>query len=296
MQKNIKKILLISLSNIGDAVMTTPVVEYLHNKYPDYLFDIVCDKKSIAIFENCPYLNKIYIKDKTKGIGGNINLIKVLRKNFYEIAVDLRTDFLLYFLKAKNKFFKVNNKNVHSVIKHFSALKLDSKIIPKQKIWIPPQTESAIKKKYPKVNGKILALGVGANSEHKIWPTVNFVSLAKTLSAQFNKIIILGDKRDNFRAQEFLKHYKSNVINLCGQLSLIESAAFLKNSTIYIGNDSGLGHISSALDIPTFIVFGAEDSKRYHPWGTKSYWFENREKKISLINPELILMKIKEVI
>ena len=76
------KILIITLSNIGDAVMTTPVLEYLHKENPKYVFDIVCDKKTIEIFEHCPYLNKIYIKDKTKGFVGNINLIKALRKNF----------------------------------------------------------------------------------------------------------------------------------------------------------------------------------------------------------------------
>jgi len=290
------KILIITLSNIGDAVMTTPVLEYLHKENPKYVFDIVCDKKTIEIFEHCPYLNKIYIKDKTKGFVGNINLIKALRKNYYEIAVDLRTDLFLFFLRANNKFFKIKNKKTHSVIKHFSTLNVDIKKLPKQKIWIPSQIKSKIKKNYPKINGKILALGIGANSEHKVWPTENFVSITKSLSTQFKKIILLGDMRDRLRAQKFLNQYNKNVINLCGELSLIESAAFLEKSTIYIGNDSGLGHISSALEIPTFIIFGDEDSLRYHPWGANSHWLQNKEKEISLIKPDLVLKKIKQII
>ena len=290
------KVLIITLSNIGDAVMTTPVLEYLHKQNPKYQFDIVCDKKTIEIFEHCPYVNKIYLKDKKKGLAGNINLIRELRNNYYEIAVDLRTDFFLYFLRAKNKFYKVNNKEIHSVIKHFSALNIDLKKLSKQKVWIPSEIKLIIKKKYPTISGKILALGIGANSEHKIWPTKNFVAIAKSLSSQYKKIILLGDNRDAIRAQEFLKQYNINVINLCGQLSLIESAAFLEKSTVYIGNDSGLGHISSALERPTLIVFGAEDSYRYHPWGVNSHWVQNQEKDINFIKPELVLKKLKQII
>ena len=290
------KVLIITLSNIGDAVMTTPVLEYLHKQNPKYQFDIVCDKKTIEIFEHCPYVNKIYLKDKKKGLAGNINLIRELRNNYYEIAVDLRTDFFLYFLRAKNKFYKVNNKEIHSVIKHFSALNIDLKKLSKQKVWIPSEIKLIIKKKYPTISGKILALGIGANSEHKIWPTKNFVAIAKSLSSQYKKIILLGDNRDAIRAQEFLKQYNINVINLCGQLSLIESAAFLEKSTVYIGNDSGLGHISSALERPTLIVFGAEDTYRYHPWGVNSHWVQNQEKDINFIKPELVLKKLKQII
>jgi len=290
------KVLIITLSNIGDAVMTTPVLEYLHKQNPKYQFDIVCDKKTIEIFEHCPYVNKIYLKDKKKGLAGNINLIRELRNNYYEIAVDLRTDFFLYFLRAKNKFYKVNNKKIHSVIKHFSALNIDLKKLSKQKVWIPSEIKLIIKKKYPTISGKILALGIGANSEHKIWPTKNFVAIAKSLSSQYKKIILLGDNRDAIRAQEFLKQYNINVINLCGQLSLIESAAFLEKSTVYIGNDSGLGHISSALERPTLIVFGAEDTYRYHPWGVNSHWVQNQEKDINFIKPELVLKKLKQII
>jgi len=93
-----------------------------------------------------------------------------------------------------------------------------------------------------------------------------------------------------------LKQYNINVINLCGQLSLIESAAFLEKSTVYIGNDSGLGHISSALERPTLIVFGAEDTYRYHPWGVNSHWVQNQEKDINFIKPELVLKKLKQII
>ena len=44
--KDITKILFITLSNIGDAILTTPTLESLHFKYPNALFDIVGDMDS----------------------------------------------------------------------------------------------------------------------------------------------------------------------------------------------------------------------------------------------------------
>lgn len=60
------KILLITLSNLGDAVMTTPVLEWLHQLYPGAVIDIVGDRRSSAVFSGCPYRGRILNKDKQR--------------------------------------------------------------------------------------------------------------------------------------------------------------------------------------------------------------------------------------
>ncbi|MGH8554776.1 MAG: glycosyltransferase family 9 protein, partial [Gammaproteobacteria bacterium] len=40
------KALFISLSNVGDAIMTTPALELLRARYPDHSIDIVADRRS----------------------------------------------------------------------------------------------------------------------------------------------------------------------------------------------------------------------------------------------------------
>ena len=87
-----KTILLITLSNIGDAVMTTPVMTALHNKYPRAVMDIVADARSGEIFTQCPYKGEIFLKDKQAGWQGLLRLVKQLRMKRYDLMVDLRTD------------------------------------------------------------------------------------------------------------------------------------------------------------------------------------------------------------
>ena len=51
-------------------------------------------------------MNNFYEKDKDAGWYGVLLLIKRLREKKYDLAVDLRSDGILYFVKARNKIFK----------------------------------------------------------------------------------------------------------------------------------------------------------------------------------------------
>jgi len=49
--------------------------------------------------------------------------------------------------------------------------------------------------------------------------------------------------------------------------SLLEAASLLEKSCLYIGPDSGLGHIASAVKTPTISFFSLMKPERYRPWG-----------------------------
>ena len=61
-----------------------------------------------------------------------------------------------------------------------------------------------------------------------------------------------------------------HIFDLVGKTDLAEIFLIMKKSKIFIGNDSGLMHLSALADIPTVGLFGPSDSKRYHPWGKKT--------------------------
>ena len=46
-----------------------------------------------------------------------------------------------------------------------------------------------------------------------------------------------------------------------------ETAAFLKKCKVFVGNDSGLMHMSAALGVPTLGLFGPSMPEHYGPWG-----------------------------
>ena len=291
-----KKILFVPLSNIGDAVMTLPTLIYLKKMHPYAKFDLICDARSVEIFQFFPSINKIYIRDKKGGISYQFRFIRKIRQTHYDLAVDLKTDFLLWFLRAKRKIRKVNNKSLHSVEKHFISICSNLKKIPNPKIYIPTKLQNNIKNIFPSNKGKTIALALGANSNHKVWPTENYVRLLKLLKIHFENIILIGSKNEMDKAQLFKKLYTKKVFDFCGKLTLLETASVIKKSDFFIGNDSGLGHIASAVNTQNFIIFGDGDPDRYRPWGNKSSWYQNPEKDISLITPEQIYKKVINIL
>ena len=291
-----KKILFVPLSNIGDAVMTLPTLIYLKKMHPYAKFDLICDARSVEIFQFFPSINKIYIRDKKGGISDQFRFIRKIRQTHYDLAVDLKTDFLLWFLRAKRKIRKVNNKSLHSVEKHFISICSNLKKIPNPKIYIPTKLQNNIKNIFPSNKGKTIALALGANSNHKVWPTENYVRLLKLLKIHFENIILIGSKNEMDKAQLFKKLYTKKVFDFCGKLTLLETASIIKKSDFFIGNDSGLGHIASAVNTQNFIIFGDGDPDRYRPWGNKSSWYQNPEKDISLITPEQIYKKVINIL
>ena len=102
-----RTILLITLSNIGDALMTTPVLEVLHHQYPQAVIDIVTDARAGNLFEFCPYQGEIILKHK--GWRGTLALVKRLRITRYDLIVDLRTDGLTLLLRARRKLTRRGN-------------------------------------------------------------------------------------------------------------------------------------------------------------------------------------------
>jgi len=295
--KDIKKILFITLSNIGDAILTTPTLEALHFKYPNAVFDIVGDKRSRILFKYCPYMNNFIEKDKSLGWYGILSLIRKIRQERYDLAVDLRSDLLLYFIKSKNFFFKASNNltlNLHSVEKHFLSIK---KIIqdkpPLTKIWLSDYESETSRKIFNKYsNTQFLALGLGANFNGKIWDVSKFIDLAKYLKDIFGVIILVGDQKDAALSEEFISEYKGVVINCCGHYNLLETAAIIKKSNFFVGNDSGLGHIASAVGTKSFTIFGVGNPYRYKPWGKNAFWIQDKNYEINNVDSKTIANKI----
>jgi len=287
MKERVNKILFISLSNIGDAVMTTPVLQALHELYPEAAIDIVGDQRSSEIFKYCPYRGNIFHKQKNRFLRGVPALIKNLWAQSYDLIVDLRTDGLAYLLPAGKRYTKLNRikTGAHSVQQHLGII---SKIYqgdpPQCHVWTSSIekifAEESLGEHYGK---KLLGLGTGANAEKKIWPKEKYLSLVEKAGNDFDAVIFLGDNRDKEHSNYISSRTDVPCINLCGKTSILEAVAILQCLEFFVGNDSGLGHLASAAGIPTLTVFGTGEPDRYRPWGEKAQWLVGEKQNINNI-------------
>jgi heptosyltransferase-3 len=290
----VKKILFVTLSNIGDAVLTTPTLETLHQHYPDATIDLVCDPRSAQLFEYCPYRGQIFIKNKQDGLAGYLTLTRQIRSQHYDLAVDLKTDFLLWCARAKIKLAKVDRTDIHSAIKHHMALDqlhLHAKV-PAAKIWLSDDEAQSVAQQMQDKKS-ILAFGIGANFEGKIWPVAQYARLTYLLADKFDCVMLLGNAKDGERSQAFKKMVNLPVLDFCGQLNLTQSCSALSHAHYFVGNDSGLGHMAAALGTPTFTIFGPGEPLRYKPWSDQAHYYQDPARNILNIEADMIYEMIQ---
>lgn len=132
------------------------------------------------------------------------------------------------------------------------------------------------------LNGKLyrnlITIAPGSQRPEKIWPMEKYDELIKRLAEdKSNLIAVTGGKAEKSLKLDSIN--AENVIDLRGEISLLEFAALLSKSDIVISNDSGPIHIGSAFEKPFIIgIFGpGKRGLGFFPWTEKSNVIEDNE-------------------
>ena len=275
------KVLFITSTRIGDAVLSTSILNYLKNRFPHCSLYIATGKTAALLFKNFNNVKKIFILEKKFF---KIHWLELWSRTFFnkwDIVIDLRGSIISYFLFNKKKYvYKSINKNIHRLDE--LAILMETKHLPLPLIPVLKKDMKKISKDFLKLKNSI-AIGASANWPAKIWPSKNFVKLIHMFlkEKQFGKkksIVFFGSSKDLKNIKKITKHLKKfKVKNFCGKLNLIEVAAHLKKCKIFIGNDSGLMHIASVSGIPTLGLFGPSLESRYAPKGNNAYYIRTKK-------------------
>lgn len=278
--ETVSSILFITLSNIGDVLMTTPVMEALHRKYPQAVFDIVADRRSSELFTHCPYRQAVIHRDKDRGWRGSVALVTRLRAIRYDLIVDLRTDGLSLLLRGHRRLTRRGSRPAgpHAVERHMGVIMQREHLtaIPPVRTWLSPAEHALAQATVASLPGtRWLALGPGARWAPKCWPAVKFSELTHHLQHLFDAILLLGNADDRDTCQRVAANLPLPHVDLAGKTGLLQAAAVLQQAQVFVGNDSGLGHLAAASGTPTVTVFGPGDPERYHPWHPRARWISS---------------------
>lgn len=268
-----KRILLIQTAFLGDVILATPVLAELKRLFPTAQIDVLVKKGNEGLLQNNPHLTAVYTFEKNKGkFREIIRLIKLFKKSNYDLAINLHrfgSSGLLTILSgakekigfSKNPFSfgyskKFDHKigdGTHEVERNLALIKEYGAVSIRRPELFPGQNHFDKIENY--CQEKFYCMAPASVWFTKQLPVEKWIELI-SLKANEGIIYLIGASQDRMLCDSIIKQVKEkNVINLCGELNLLESAALISKSKRSFVNDSGPLHIASAMNAPVTAFF-----------------------------------------
>jgi len=268
------RILFISSTRIGDAVLSTGILDHLMRAHPAARFTIVCGRVAEGVFRRMPRLERLIAVEKRPYSLHWLEIWRQVATTRWDLVVDLRASALAWTLWTRQREIIQGGRRPGHRWAHLAAL-LGVTPPPLPVIWTAPEDTTRAAALLPE-GQPWLVLGPTANWHRKVWPADRFAELALRLTAPDGAlpdagIAILGGPGDQERSMATpVLTALPQALDLVGKLDLPEVAAVLARAAIFIGNDSGLMHLAAAAGAPTLGLFGPTPSDEYGPAGPKA--------------------------
>lgn len=284
-------ILIVKPSALGDVIQTTCVLPLIKNHFPQAKISWFVFSQNQDIVVDHPLIDAVFSLPRHKSsFKAKLQLIKQLRQAKFDTVIDfqglLRSALIAFLSGTKRRIGFANARemaplfytekydvptSMHAVDRY---LALCTKLgMPKpQQVTFPLPVKTIHRDHIQHILNSIAATKVliiiclTARWASKCWPEAHFVTLANKLQQQLNaKIILVGAPNEAAIIQRIAKAIPDST-NLCGKLKLMEVAALLERSDLFVGNDSALMHMAAATKTKTVAIFGPTDPQKTGPY------------------------------
>ena len=290
---DLKKILIVSHTNIGDVVLTCPVIDIIRQDFPRSKIDIMLGPKAESLFLDNPDF-RIKVFHKHASLKDKKLWFLDLYHEHYDCVIDLRKTALAFFLNARYRtpLILANSNRGHKKEQHLNRLRqvyaFDSKAREKLAIQTIKDDEIIYNQYIGSfLNGKkLVVIAPGAADAAKRWHTIGFAEVADYLS-KTNCVVFVGDDKDVKIIEDIQGQMKSSSISLAGRFNLRQLAYVLKKSAWSLTHDSAVMHLASYFNVPLIALWGPTDIKKYGPWSDKARVIRKNEQCLRCQNPKL---------
>lgn len=268
------RILIIQTAFLGDVILATPLISELNRLYPEGKIDVLVKKGNESLLENNPKISSVYIFDKKEGkVKGILNLIQQFRSIKYDLVINLHrfgSSGIIAGLSGgkkiigfrKNPFsFLYSEKHphtigdgTHEVERNLSLIQdLGAEKLVRPELF-PSSTDFETVSTYQK--NVYVTMAPASVWFTKQLPQEKWIELIRLQPVE-NVIYLLGAPGDKSLCEELIRgtNGEHKIINLAGELTLLQSAALMKNALMNYVNDSGPLHLSSSMNAPTTAFF-----------------------------------------
>lgn len=274
---DIKKILFLTPSDLGEIVLTTPVFRKLHSEFPDAVIDVITNFRGKEIFSFHDAVGDVIATSNSRSLKDRMKRFFMLRARKYDAVVDMKKSFMARFLGARNYnvFHKHSAKDVHRVKQYLSCLEGLVKDPYDSCSFYLPMTSMHEKKIAKLLKGKNaitkLAISPSLSGSDRSWDTDKLTSLIGRIRKDMDcHVYLTGNNMSEKMSDGAGISGDENITVLPDRASVPELYGLYKNMDIVVCCNSAHLHIASASGVPTVALLGTADGRVYGPLSEKN--------------------------
>lgn len=279
-----KKILVVRFKQIGDSILASPICNTLKKTYPDSQIDYVVYDHIAPVFENCEYIDNVIsiTKEERKNPFKYISKVWKITRNNYDIIIDIMSTpkselFTLFGRKAEYRIGRYKKKRGYTYTHSIKESDIFKDKVDKFMQMLEPLEKDGIKlvkdesfplgvtedeerkmketliKRGVDFSRPIVVYGVNSKRDYRIWPVERALKVIDHLRKKYNAQIMFfhTPNEREFIESVYNKTDKKDIYMDIETKNIRGLMALIKNSDLFIGNDTGPRHIAQGLGIPT---------------------------------------------
>jgi len=299
-----RRILVVKLADVGDALTATPAVRALRQRFPDAGLDVLVSPHAAPIFVRSPWVDEVipFQKARYDSPGGAFSLPSIaaafrlggeLRRRRYDVLVLLhhlttRWGALKYAALAlasgagvragldNGRGWFLTHRAADEGFGHMHEIRYCLQVagsvgasVEDARMEMPllPEERTWAEEQLPG-GGPWVAIhpGSGAFSAARRWPSRSFAEVADALAERGARIVLVGGRGEEDIGKSVEAAMACPARSLVGRTTLGQLTAVLERAALFVGNDSGVMHLAVATETPVVAIFGPSNAQAWGPY------------------------------
>lgn len=274
MDRSARRILVLGFTHIGDAVLSTCVIEPLQTAFPSASISFLVGERASPLLAGEPGISDVIPlrSRESRGILGRWRLVRFLRGRAFDLVVDLRDAPYSRFLNARRIGLGGYGRR-HAVDRYLDALrKHDIAVDDARPRLTISDDEKRVATEWLRERGvdaekPLVGIHPGGNWVYKLWGAERFAEVADALARSHACRTLVFAGADESALRERVAAAMDSTATLVENVSLRALASLIGECDLYIGNDTGPMHIAAAVDTRVIGLFEPTDDVRSGPYG-----------------------------